>query len=656
MKAARHVSPLMASIGLLVLTACGGGDSGGGGGNAGGGAMQYAVGGVVTGLVPTFGAVSQLVVLAVNGGDQVYLNANGAFHFSKPLPAGASYVVTIDVAPVDPPETCQIGNASGTVGPGSATAVTISCTWAKFTVGGTVSGLTGQGLVLSDNGTDHLPIAASGPFTFATPVTTTHGYSVAVATQPTGETCAANKNSAGSIFGEPVTNVSVLCLPNIYNVAVTVAGLKGGTLVLGLDLTDPAGGHELPTSSLTISANGTFTFPLLLGAGDEYQVAVNSLSAAAQTCVVDDATGIVDAASVSLTVNCLAPAFAYGAGGHGNNVLAYSVDYASGALTPVPGEPFAAGDSTNAIAVTPGNHFLYATNAGTTGGPGSNTISAYTIDSGSGALTAIAGSPFATVAAPYAIAVEPGGHYAYVANFHNNTISAYAISGGTGALTPIAGGPAEPGIDGPRSLTIHPSGKFLYLTVGNEAAIWVYAIDGGTGALTALAGSPFATTIGPGPLWISPNGRYAFLANNPRAAYFRGAASSYAINSATGALSVQPAAILDDGVTALTLDPGGNFAYSISQLSSGPGTLSPLTVDIALDGAAFLFASTPAPYALLQSLSSLSTDSSGRFLYVIDANGDALAFTIDQATGNVTPAAVTPAAFSPLGPPVITAQ
>jgi 6-phosphogluconolactonase (cycloisomerase 2 family) len=649
MKVVRHASSLMALIGLLVLSGCGGGDSGGG-------AMQYAVGGIVTGLVPAPGTGSQLV-LAVNGGDHVFLNANGAFHFSKPLPASSSYVVTIYIAPVDPPETCQIGNASGTVGPSSATAVTISCTPAKFTIGGTVSGLTGQGLVLSDNGTDHLPVAANGPFTFATPVTTGGGYNVAVATQPTGETCTANKNSAGVIFREPVTNVTVLCLPNIYNVAVTVAGLKGGTLVLGLDASDPTG-HGLPTSSLTINANGTFTFPLLLGAGDEYQVAVNEPSAAAQTCVVDDSTGLVDAASVSLTVNCSAPAFAYGAGDHGNNVLAYSVDYASGALTPVPGEPFAAGDSTNAIAVTPGNHFLYATNAGTTGGPGSNTISAYTIDSGSGALTAIAGSPFATVAAPYAIAVEPGGHYAYVANFHNNTISAYSISGGTGALTPITGGPAEPGIDGPRSLTIHPSGKFLYLTVGNEAAIWVYAIDSGTGALTALAGSPFATTIGPGPLWISPNGRYAHLDNT--AIYegsFRGGASSYVIDSATGALSSQTPAILLAGVTALALDPGGNFAYSIYQVSSGPGTLSPLSADVAFNGlTTFLAPLTAAPYALSQTVSSLSTDSSGRFLYVIGANGDALAFIIDPATGNVTPAATTPAAFSPLQPPVITAQ
>ena len=40
-----------------------------------------------------------------------------------------------------------------------------------YTIGGTVSGLTGTGLVLADNGGDNLPVTANGAFTFATPVT-----------------------------------------------------------------------------------------------------------------------------------------------------------------------------------------------------------------------------------------------------------------------------------------------------------------------------------------------------------------------------------------------------------------------------------------------------------------------------------------------------
>src|SRR5215831_20631647 len=38
----------------------------------------------------------------------------------------------------------------------------------KYTIGGTVTGLSGTGLVLQDNGGDNLAVSASGPFTFAT--------------------------------------------------------------------------------------------------------------------------------------------------------------------------------------------------------------------------------------------------------------------------------------------------------------------------------------------------------------------------------------------------------------------------------------------------------------------------------------------------------
>ncbi len=40
----------------------------------------------------------------------------------------------------------------------------------NFTIGGNVSGLTGTGLVLQNNGADNLSVTASGTFTFATAV------------------------------------------------------------------------------------------------------------------------------------------------------------------------------------------------------------------------------------------------------------------------------------------------------------------------------------------------------------------------------------------------------------------------------------------------------------------------------------------------------
>jgi len=58
-----------------------------------------------------------------------------------------------------------------------------------YTVGGNVTGLTGSGLVLQNNGGDNLAVTADGPFTFATAIAAGAPYSVTVQTQPSGQTC-----------------------------------------------------------------------------------------------------------------------------------------------------------------------------------------------------------------------------------------------------------------------------------------------------------------------------------------------------------------------------------------------------------------------------------------------------------------------------------
>jgi 6-phosphogluconolactonase (cycloisomerase 2 family) len=68
-----------------------------------------------------------------------------------------------------------------------------------------------------------------------------------------------------------------------------------------------------------------------------------------------------------------------------NQVAAYSITTPSGALTPVPGSPFPAGNGP--LGLTAANEFLYVSN-------GDGTLSGYTIDSASGMLTPLANSPF----------------------------------------------------------------------------------------------------------------------------------------------------------------------------------------------------------------------------------------------------------------------
>ena len=83
--------------------------------------------------------------------------------------------------------------------------------------------------------------------------------------------------------------------------------------------------------------------------------------------------------------------------------------------------------------------FLYVTNNG------SANVSGYTVNPGTGALTAVRGSPFAAGTGPEAIAIDPTGRFVFVANHVGNSVSAYTIDPGTGALAVVGGSPFAAG-------------------------------------------------------------------------------------------------------------------------------------------------------------------------------------------------------------------
>src|SRR5689334_15142532 len=124
-------------------------------------AASFTVGGTVSGLSGT-------VVLQDNGGDNLSVTANGSFTFATPLASGTAYSVTVKTNPSG--QTCTVTGGSGTIGSANVDSGAVcSATAASFSVGGTVSGLSGT-VVLQDNGGDNLSVTANGSFTFATPL------------------------------------------------------------------------------------------------------------------------------------------------------------------------------------------------------------------------------------------------------------------------------------------------------------------------------------------------------------------------------------------------------------------------------------------------------------------------------------------------------
>jgi hypothetical protein len=174
---------------------------------------SFAVGGTVSGLSGT-------VVLQDNGADPHTISSNGTFVFATAVASGSSYAVTVQTQPAG--QTCTVSNSTGSVGAANIMTVTVTCSVNSFTVGGTVSGLSGT-VVLQNNGVDAQSITANGTFTFTTSVAEGSTYNVTVQTQPTVQTCTVT-NGSGTIGGANVTNVNVTCTNSTTTISVSASG------------------------------------------------------------------------------------------------------------------------------------------------------------------------------------------------------------------------------------------------------------------------------------------------------------------------------------------------------------------------------------------------------------------------------------------------
>ncbi len=215
-----------------------------------------------------------------------------------------------------------------------------------------------------------------------------------------------------------------------------------------------------------------------------------------------------------------------------DNISVYSINSGTGALTEVAGSPFYANIGPTTMAMTGAGNFVYATNT-----PGY--VSGFSFSGG--VLTQVSGSPFAAGAGISALAVVTVAQnsFLYTANTTANTVSGFAINSSSGALTPLQGSPyTSTAGTGPSALAIDPNNKIVYVTTqGSTFAIWAFAINQTTGVLTAVVGSPFNLLAGGG-LFVrmEPRGNY-FYVGSQSATNIAG----YQYNSTSGT----PTTILD---------------------------------------------------------------------------------------------------------------
>ena len=328
------------------------------------------------------------------------------------------------------------------------------------------------------------------------------------------------------------------------------------------------------------------------------------------------------------------------ANSNSNNISGYTINSATGALTAMSGSPFQADNDTRALAIDPTGKFLYAANAT------SNDVSAFTINSSSGVLTQIAGSPFSIPGVnpvPQSIAVDPATKFVFVGSSAGGGICAFTINATTGALTQVAGSPfANPG-GSDYGIVVDPSDRFVYVANDSTTSVSAYSITAGTGALTMISGSPYSAGTGAVSIAVDPSGRFLYVPDVGSRSVFM-----FTIDSSSGALTLKrtiqgraPATsiALATGTAPVTYTP--KFAYAansddntVAGYSADPesGSLTPVP------GSPF---KTNAPSGSMPQPVSLAVDPSGRFEYAVDFNGNGstaylVGYRINALTGALT--------------------
>ena len=86
----------------------------------------------------------------------------GRSTFATQVASGSNYNVRVAAPPGNPTQACSVSGGSGTVGAGDVTNVVVNVQHQHFTVGGSITGLAGSGLVLQNNGGDDLHLDSGG--------------------------------------------------------------------------------------------------------------------------------------------------------------------------------------------------------------------------------------------------------------------------------------------------------------------------------------------------------------------------------------------------------------------------------------------------------------------------------------------------------------
>ena len=385
--------------------------------------------------------------------------------------------------------------------------------------------------------------------------------------------------------------------------------------------------HNPPGATLggTLTVNavaGVATFDNLTidAASDQYQLAAFAAGltpGVSPTFVIAPPTGALipvpgspfatgDTLPVAMTVDH-AGKFLYVGNETGASVAGFAID-SSGALSPVPGSPFSNAYSSGlpgGLAVDSSGQYVISPD------PGAQNIMSYAF-AGSGTL-----SPISSIPSQYStsIVADPIAPILFAANQFNSTVSTFSIAA-NGTLTQLGSAISTAGQQ-PMALGIDPAGKFLFVLT--QVNLQVFTITGGVLAPTATA---WPAGTGGGAVAIDRTGNFVYIASVAEKDVY-----GYRINADGSLTDVAGSPFLAGAFARLGLaaNPNVNVLYMVSNNLRVSQLV--LTSSGVISGALANFVPTSGPN------SAVAIDRQGKHLFVTtpgSSGGKVFAYTIAQ--------------------------
>lgn len=300
--------------------------------------------------------------------------------------------------------------------------------------------------------------------------------------------------------------------------------------------------------------------------------------------------------------------------------------------------------------------YLFVTsNSASSGNTGQ--ITSYHVDSQSGALSEVTGSPFSSQGAnPVAEAASPNQQHLYVANHDSNSIAEFTI--GTNGQLASEHTYSTPGTE-PVAMAMNAAGTFLFVVDYYQAGysdtnpgpgeLIVYPVnsDGTLGTPVTNGGAQYVgLQCFPTGVAVTPNGSYVYVTNTnsvvvttsapttaappatPGTCPAQGTVSGFGVGS-SGTLTAIPGSPFSAGSTptGIAIDPTSRFIYVTDSVQN-----QLIVYDIETAGA--LFPLTNGPFATGTFPVGVVVDPRGEYLYVTNYNAATVSeYAIAQSNG-----------------------